>query len=388
MALSLLRLSENSLYIAPRHLHSTIQDEAKKWRFEGEVRITAPESAHKFEPPKICVIDECLSVKNPSARRSQRVTELLKNTPVILEMTGTPLSAVHALDARWLRVLGSIVPEQEKHWKWHWGINPYYKDLAKLGVITRTNHRGEQIQPLEVEGWRFEEIAEFVRDYITIVDISDIMAEIPEATYQRIYFPRPGPYYAILKGLLTERSTSKRLTQARAASSGFVYSDQDTPIWIEKEPTKIKWIKNFLEDNPQEPVVLFSGWRAEIERLEKELADYNPAVVHDGKASRGVSLFTSGSTNVMICSANITEGMNLQRSRIGIFLSNSTNPTKRIQAEGRLYRQGQTRGVVFYDLLCSKTLDDRALDLLRNHKEENDKFVEAQLLQELRGLKK
>lgn len=372
-----------SVYVAPRHLHSTIREEAAKWALEMPA-ITTPESAKKLvgTKPPVVIIDECLSVKNPQAARSRACLELAKDSAIVAAMTGTPLSAKAELDMRWLRVCGDYLPEAEKHMKWLWGMNPHYRDLSKLGIETRKNWKGESVQPLEVDGWEVEKLSSFLADNIFTVDISDILAEIPEAQTQRVYLPTPRYFRAVLRGLLTEKSSSKRLTQARSSTAGFVYSDSGDVIWLTKEtPTKITWVKNFLADNPGEPVVVFANWRAEIERLAKEFP--GAAVVHEGTASREVTRFTAGDTDLMVCSASITEGMNLQRSRIGVFLSNSTNPTKRIQAKGRLFRQGQKRGVVFYDLLCSGTLDEKALDLIEEHAEASDKFVESQLSREL-----
>lgn len=374
------------LYIAPRHLWSTIREEATKWDIDAPALVT-PESAKKIQKsPTIAIVDECLSLKNPDAQRSQGVTKILSETPVVISMTGTPMAAERCKDLRWLRVLGSVVPQEIKQWYYNWGINPHPMDARKLGSRIKLTEKGEPLLPIEVDGWKKEEISEFLAPHLSIVDISDILAEIPEATYQKNFIPAPHPYRAILRGLLTIKSSSKRLTQARTASSGFVYSDTGVVIWLEKEPGKVKWVKKFLEDNPEEPVVIFSHWRAEIEKLIEVLQDYNPAVVHDVKSSEEITRFTSGGTNLMICSASITEGMNLQRSRIGIFCSNSTSPYKRVQAEGRLYRQGQTRGVVFYDLVCSGTLDERALVLLQEHREESEDYVETQLAEELRKI--
>lgn len=388
LLLSCLGQTENdTIYVAPKHLHSTIKAECTKWGFQAPF-ITTPESCKKIENPNFTVgiLDECLSCKNPKAQRTKEVTRVLKNTPVVIAMTGTPLSAEHALDLRWMRVLGTVVPEKEKNWMYLWGVNPHHKDLSTLGVTTRLNHKGEQVKPLVVDSWDMGKLNSWVAKDLYTVDISEILAEIPEATYEKVFLPTPKLFRSILRGLATEKSTSKRLTQARSCTAGFIYNDEGKAIWLEKNPVKIRWIKNFLENNPDEPVVIFSHWTAEVDRLRVDLKDYDPAFVKEQGSSDEVSRFVEGKTNVLICSASLTEGMNLQRARIAIFLSNATNPTKRIQAEGRLFRPGQQRGVVFYDLLCRGTLDLKALELLKSHLSENDAFIRAALIEELKKL--
>jgi len=79
--------------------------------------------------------------------------------------------------------------------------------------------------------------------------------------------------------LLTEKATSKAIAQARASTAGFVYNDDDSPIWLTKSiPEKIQWIINFLENNPEEPVIVCSYWRAEVQKLAECLKEYSPAV--------------------------------------------------------------------------------------------------------------
>jgi len=374
-----------TIYIAPRHLHSTIKEECKKWYFPTPT-ITTPESAKKYldQEFQVAILDECLSCKNPEAIRSKKVTEILLKIPVVIAMTGTPISAKRALDLRWMRVLGSIVPKLAKNWINLWGINPRYDTELASKISLPVDERGKQNAPLICDGFKTEEITDFLKDDLITVDISDIMAEIPDKTYEKIYLPRPQFFHEILSGLVTEKGKMKRLTQARTCTSGFVYGDDDQIISIAKNPVKIAWCKKFIEDNPDEPIIIFSAWRAELEMLVKELAEFNPAVVFSGQVDeQEVQKFTNGKTNLLLASAYLAEGMNLQRSRIEIFCSNSSSPKDRVQAEGRIYRYGQKRGSIFYDLVCKNTLDEKALELLQKHLEASEEFINSSLSREL-----
>lgn len=377
-----------TLYIAPRHLHGTITDEAIKWDLELPV-ITTPESCHKKEGNfLIGIIDECLSVKNPGAIRSKRVQEVCKNALVVVAGTGTPMSAETGLDLRWLRVLGSCVPEEEKHWKWKFGINPHYEDLQERGVEVKPTEGGFIPKPLEVDGWELKKITDFTSDFVTTVDISEIMQEVPGMEEKNVYFTCPRLYKATLKGLFTDKGTKKRLIQARTLTAGFFYADDGTPKWVNKILPKVEYIRGFLDSNPSEPVVVFAYWRAEILKVCEILTKYNPAKVLSGEDnSEEIRKFTTGQTNLIIISASMTEGMNLQRARFGFFLSNSFSPVKRVQAVGRLYRQGQKRGVIIYNLLCKGTLDEKHLEALKEYENESAEFIRQQLEKELEKMK-
>ena len=371
----------NSVYITPKHLKSSVIDEAKKWELEIPQLIN-PESVKKIsEIKKIVILDESLSCKNPSSQRSKNVRKIFDEAEVGLAMTGTPLS-ICPTDIRWLRVFNEgFVPEQESVWKWRFGDNPGFRcpdgcPESKLPV--RDN--GEKIYPLIVDSWNVEEASKYCSSFLTTIKIDEIMKNVPPLSFSRVYLSKPRFYSRIFKGLLTFKNTSKRITQARTTTAGFVYNDAGEPIILQEEPIKIKWIKSFLEDNPGEPVVIFSNWRQEQLMLYKNLQKYNPALVNQEK--KEVDKFTKGETDVLICSSGISEGMNLQRSRFIVFFSNSMMPVKRQQAIGRCYRQGQTRPVIVFDLICKDTLDEAALDLLEEHLSTSDKFIETQLIEQ------
>jgi hypothetical protein len=370
----------NLLYVAPKHLHGEIKREIAKWRIAEEIEnfsitISTPESAKKLIGKQFAVgiVDETLSVKNPKALRTKGTRELFKLIPVKIAMTATPISAKSAPDLRWLRVLDDYVSEEEKNWIWAFGINPRHE-----AVPGRESE--DAPKPLVCDGYRVREVAEYCKDFIEIVDISDILSQIPEMREETVNINPPVCFTSILRGLLTERTVQKRRTQALTATSGFVYSDEQRTIWLEKRcPAKIDWIKDFIENNPEEPVVVFSPWKAELQRLELELRQYSPAIVHDKNSEKEINRYVNGETNLLIVSASITEGMNLQRGRIIIATGWSTNPIKRTQAIGRVYRQGQTRGVVVYNLVCSNTLDGKALELIRKHEAEAKLLIQAQM---------
>lgn len=365
-----------SLYIAPKHLKTTILDECEKWGLNYPTEISTPESAKKFAGKKfdVIILDESLSCKNPEAARTKGVISLTRNTPIVLAMTGTPLSAKTALDVRWLRVVGDCISPLEKNIMWKYGINPRYEEIK--GVDLGLNQKGDPILPLKVDSYQLDNLAKDLSKNLRIVDISSILKEIPPMEKRRIYFPAPKYYKQIKAGLLTANHTSKRIMQARTCTCGFFYDDEQKPIDLPENP-KLDWLKNFITENPEEPIVIFSYWTYEKEKIMLAIADNKPAT------EENVKDFTDGKTNILVLSSDAAEGLNLQRSRIQIFMSNSTKPVKRTQALGRLYRQGQKRGVIVFDLVCKDTLDEIQIDLLEKYADASEKFIENLLIEEL-----
>lgn len=363
----------NSVFIAPNYILAGVKDECKKWGLEVPKTCTYEGAKKIKDQPECMILDEALLIKNPNAARTRHIHQLAENAAIVAPMTGTPLSAKKALDSRWLLSLGEILPEEEKHFMFNFGINPHLRNE-------------EYATFWDVDGWDIKKLSAFVAPYMD-VGKADVTFDI---LYQKIYLPTPKSFYAILEGFMTDKEGhSKKMTQARTCTSGFIYEDDGEVTWL-KDQAKIKWVKDFLESNPDEPVIIFSAWQAEQSRMAVELKKYNPAnVTCEGiDIESEVTKFTSGETNVMICSAYRSEGMNLQRACIEIFMSNATRPDKREQAEGRIARIGQTRRPVIYDLICLNTLDERHLDLLKEYRDVSSAFVENLLVQKAKELLK
>lgn len=390
--------STESLYVAPRHLHSTVRDEAKKWELPCPL-ITTPESLHKYEYAKILIIDEALSCKNPKTKRTQKVLDYADHAQIVIAGTGTPISAKRAPDFRWSRICKKNFPNTEKPWCYRYGINPHFLDLSKFGVehtFIDWNGVVREKNPLVVDAWDTEKIVNDAGDLLHVVSEKDLGYELPLVTFEKVFVPGPAYFKAIRKGLFTQKTSHKAVMQARTSTSGFIYDDNKKPQKL-PNPAKLEWLKNFIENNPEEPLVIFSAWEFEQKILKESIEKWTGSVpAMNTSTENTTNLFThtdllpsrtTVNSNYLICSAWLSEGLNLQRSRIGVFMSNSTSPDKRKQAQGRLHRQGQKRGVIFYDLVCRKTLDLGLLELLQKHQNESQEMVESMLMKMLRGEK-
>lgn len=390
----LLSMLGKTIYVCPKSVKKTIQNECKKWGFE-EPDITTPESAWKLferaeeekEPYKVGVVDEVLSVKNPKAKKTKGVKEGLEGIPLVIGMTGTAQSARRGSDfLGWMNTITEGTPDIDKYQIFNFGINPHYRDLEKeLGVDTGGKN------PLVCDSWNTEKMVKITSKICKVIDAKEVMEGLPELVFEKVYLPTPRNFRLVVSGALTEQGVHKMVSQARTASSGFVYDDGERgeAKWF-KETEKLDWIEEFIEENPEEPIVIVDAWEASQRKLEERLKEYKPVVIA-GYRKDDINNFAGcqagGKFNVLILSANITEGLNLQLCRLLIFSSLSTSPVKRIQGVGRIHRQGQKRGCRVYDLICEGTLDERALELITEYNQESDKFVEAKLAEELKRIK-
>jgi superfamily II DNA or RNA helicase len=355
-------LNKPALVLAPTYLHDQWRREAKTWGFPvPNICTYAAESVAKWMDSNIevLIMDENLRTKNPEAKRSQVAKLLASKCKIAIGMTGTPTSSKGAAD--WRHVLTGhpgAIPTIESCFIHIWGINPYLKWQPGLNQ-----------QVWVADGMNNARLAKFLEPYVFTVDKKEIEASLPSVNYITVKLPKPNNWDEIREGLYTERSFAKAIAQARQLTSGF-YSDDDGEVY-EDNSIKLNWIKEFIEDNPTEGIVIFSTHIASQRRLERELEEYDPAViVADGRdTSDDLRRFQNGETKIMVCSSQLTEGMNLHKvSRTAIFESNGLSPVMRKQAIGRLERPNSAwSGVTIYDLCCEDTFDEYLKHLLTKH---------------------
>lgn len=125
---------------------------------------------------------------------------------------------------------------------------------------------------------------------------------------------------------------------------------------------KVEWIKEFIEDNPDEPLVIFTKFRSTAVGLAGIL---DSDLIIGGSNSFGTD-FISGRKNILVGTiAAMSESLNLQRASTAIFLDQEWSRTKMVQAVDRIYRINITEPKYIIYLISPHTVDNlvwKALD--------------------------
>lgn len=360
--------------VVERYLHETWRSEAEKWGFPAP-QLSTPESAHKIDKSKIkCVIiDECLRLKNPEAKRSKHVEELTRFAELVVGFTGVPTGGKGPMDFRWLRIINKgSVPSSENAWKFYFGLDTELKEVGPNKAYVTTK-------------WDRERVSRFIAPYIRTVDPAEIIAELPEIQFHFITCGKPAQFDLVKTGGATASGTHKRLAQVMQCTDGFVYDDNDRPIRFVSP--KMDVVDRLVEDIG-EPVILVTNWSDCVDQLSEKFAHRLPAVIRGGADfASEISRFKTGGTDILIANAGFSKGMNLQGvSSTIIFLSTSTKPDDYEQMLGRVHRPGQKNGVNIYHLCCEDTLDRRRVELVQQHKGVSEDFIIKLLMEEFENV--
>lgn len=124
-----------------------------------------------------------------------------------------------------------------------------------------------------------------------------------------------------------------------------------------------------LESVPETTsIIVWSRFRAEIEAIHRRLTyeGYSSGIYYGGSSEDIIDQFKRREFQILVSNTlKGGEGLNLQVSSLQYFYSNDFSEDKRLQAEDRSHRIGQTNTVVYKDLVCKDTIDEHIYAVLK-----------------------
>jgi len=299
------------------------------------------------------VLDESHYVKNPRARRTRAAMELARRLPadaLRLALTGTPvLNRPEELVAQ-LRVLdrlkefgsGARLTRRFRNAasddRLHWNLRAHcYVRRTKAQVLPQLPAKRQETVPVLLSNERDYRMAE-----------SDVIAWL-----QTLPLDLRSIDAKVAAALRAEQLV--RLNQLRQlAANG-------------KLPTALAWIGDFRASD--EPLVVFAEHRA----VQRAVLERFPDAAHILGSDSGVkrqaavdSFQSEDGPQLIVCSMRAaSQGITLTRASNVAFLELDWTPARHDQAEDRLHRIGQDRGVTAWYLLAPDTIDETMAELLQ-----------------------
>ncbi len=129
-------------------------------------------------------------------------------------------------------------------------------------------------------------------------------------------------------------------------------------------------------------VVIYSFFRETISKVEALLGDRCVGVISgDTKVERRQPLVDEFAKakdgSVLLCQIQAGGvGLNIQSASIVIFCEPQIKPSLTSQALSRVYRMGQIKNVLVYNLLCPNTIDEKMMQMLAQKQFEFDSFAD------------
>jgi SNF2 family DNA or RNA helicase len=313
----------------------------------------------------VLVVDEAHFLRNYQSKQSKAVFQLGKNAIKRLALTGTP-SVNGGQDV--YGILHFLYPSRfSSYWQF---VDRYFK--------TWDSPWGQK----EVSGYKRKEELTEILDLISVQrKRSEVMQWIPPKQYQTIEvemntkqrkaYEEMLNFFTVEEAEVDAPSVLAQLTRLRQICLSPELLD------IEAPSAKEQFILEWLEDNPNEQVIIFSNFSSYLKKLNDLLISkkFNTDTIigEDSKFHREkvVNDFQEGKLNIIL--ANIQAagvGLTLDRAGTVIFLDRDYIPASNQQAEDRIVptTENSNQNCTIIDVVCKDSIDSKINDLLSKKK--------------------
>jgi SNF2 family DNA or RNA helicase len=320
------------------------------------------------------VIDESSRFKDPSTKRFKALKKHLKSFDRRIILTGTPTP--QGMADLWSQVgildLGERLERTLTAFR------------AKYLMPDKMNHHTRVIYSWKLQPTADEKIKEKIKDICFSLKAEDYL-ELPDVSYilhkVNITEQIRDKYNELRKNMVSDIK-GQTITAATAATltgkllqftSGAIYDEVGQ--WHAVHEAKMEFLESILEETAS-PTLIFYHFKHTLERLQKA---YPQAVVLD---DTNIKAWRDGKIRIMLAhpqSGGI--GINLQ-CNVGetaqvVWFDLPWSSENYIQANARIYRQGQEKPVVIHHITMTNSIDQHVLNVLQNKINIQDALMEA-----------
>lgn len=379
-----------TLVVAPKRVAESVwAQECKKWDHLEEIRVvklmgTAKKrlsGLHRFDADlyiinvdnvpwlvenwlpgmfENLIIDESSRFKDPSTKRFKALKKILKDFKRRLILTGTPTP--QGMADLWAQVgildqgdrLGKTLTAFRNTYMYPAEINRHTNEVYKWAV-----RPGMDKQILD----RVADICFSLRaeDYLTLPPLTNLYHNCtvsPEVM---------GKYKQLRKEMVSDID-GKEVTAVTAAAlankllqftSGTIYTDDGEAI---SHDVKVEYLESLVEENPH-PTLVFYHYKTALKKLKErfpeaqELSDSNLDMWREGKIRIMLAHPQSGGIGLNL---QCNEGQIAQV----VWYDLPWSSENYIQANARVYRQGQEKPVIIHHILLDGTIDEQVVKVL------------------------
>lgn len=318
----------------------------------------------------MCVIDELSSFKNNQSKRFKSLRKRIARCSRVVGLTGTP--APNSLMDLWPQLylldqgqrLGRTISQYR---------NRYFKPGRSNGYVVY------DYTPLpEAE----KEIYDRISDICISMKKEDYL-EMPEKVFNTVDIEldkKSLKYYKQLeRNAIIELGDDDAVLASNAASAcnklqqianGAVYTEDRSAIRIHN--AKLEALEELIESANGQPVIVFYQFKHDQERIKERFE------TRELKSDQDVKDWNDKKIPILLAHpASIGHGLNLQHGgHIIIWFGLTWSLELYLQANDRLYRQGQEKAVMIYHIVAKDTVDERIVKALSNKEKGQDALMD------------
>jgi len=335
--------------LLPIRLHGDDRDLLfEEWKQNGGVAVTTYETLSKFDFTEVndismLVADEAHYVKNPRALRTKTLMKIVETAKRVLFMTGTALE--NNVEEMYF-LINKLQPAVAK-------------SISNLKHLTAAPMFRQKISPVYFRRTR-EDVLKELPDLIESQEWCEMTQEESEQYYENTMSRNFMAMRQVSwQGDISKSSKAQRLLEIYQKAK----DEKRKVIVFSFFLNTIKQVKELIGDNCYGPI---DGSVSPEDRL---------AIIDEFTKA------PDGSVLVAQVQAGGT-GLNIQAASFVVLCEPQLKPSTENQAISRTYRMGQVRNVMFFRLLCEKSVDERIMEILNAKQDIFDRFADRSAMGE------
>ena len=316
------------------------------------------------------VVDEAHFLRNRTTKQSSSIVSLGKLAKRKYALTGTPATSKAA------DVFGILHFLDPSRWSSYWQFaERYFKVTA-----TRWGGGSKDVGEFKSE-LRKKEYEELLNLVSVQRKRKDVMKWLPAKQYQTIKLPMTAPQRKAYDEMRTMFEVESVGLDASTVLSQLMRLRQITSVpqvlGLESG-VKEAFIMEWLEDNPNEQVLIFSNFSSGLKLMAEKIGakkyKYGTIIGDDTKEERNknVQAFQNGKLQVLLCNIEAAgTGLTLDSASTVIFIDRHANPAQNEQAEDRIIAtvEGRNTSSTIIDLVCEQSIDEKIIELVKQKKD-------------------
>lgn len=319
---------------------------------------------------KTMILDEVHRCKDPGSQQTRIALELSRTVQRRYILTGTPVAK--SPEDIWTQfqiiapgVLGNYYAFRARYVEYKSQmirVKGSLREIRKPVRFKNSKELAERIKPFSLRRTKAE------------------CLDLPPKIYKVIPCPmspeQTKHYHALrvsLKTMLEEKqlcvpSITSQIQKMQQVCQGFIYGENKKAITFPSG--KLDMLKDILKDIVKDKTIIFTWYQADEIRLSDELSKEYRVLSYNGNPTERAALEKEfqESTEPCIFLAQIErakESITLTAASHVIYYGNTYNYVSRVQSEDRAHRKGQTKSVIYYDLVCPHTVEENILHALK-----------------------
>jgi SNF2 family DNA or RNA helicase len=320
----------------------------------------------------LMAIDESTTIKNPKAKRTKNILDLVPFSKYRRIMTGSPVTK-NPLD---------LYSQCKFLSHWHLDFESYYAFRARYAVMKTANISGRQIQL--VSGFKnLGELSEKLQPFSYRVLKEDCL-DLPEKIYikrqiklsseqLKLYDQMKKEALAVLNGkTVTTVNALTQLMRLQQITCGHFTADDGSTQRIKNN--RVGELMDVLEET-EGKAIIWAHYQWDIKDIIKEIVKvHGPGSIVDyygltpqDERQENIKKFQDDPKCRFIVGTPSTGGygITLTAANTVIYYSNGYDLEKRLQSEDRAHRIGQKKSVTYVDILAEETVDAKIVKSLR-----------------------